>query len=266
MRFAPSIFQSYDTSLDSGSFTEFFDGIVAGRAELPPALSGLKDLRFQLSINEEHARATCPRVEFTEKEPQAPGIFRDGDGNPATFSRRIELSCTVKEEARKFFFKDGQSFFEQPFTIWIATLVLAKADYLPAAGDVFRWRDTWRQVTAVKVDPSDYFGATGFPLYFRIESAMWVPELGMDGVLPCSPRDGAVVVSSIGNRMLPIADEVYQPSGIVANPAQTAPPEWMIDTLSPEFAQLAEEITCPADAPPDPDFDFSEQFNDALDP
>lgn len=186
-------------------FDDFFKGVVAGRSENPYVLSGLPDLKYQLLMTEEFALSTFPRLKFLEKEPQAAGIFRDGDGNLASFSRTLEIPCSVKESERKYLWKDGQSFFEQPFYIWVSPMSLARADYYPAAGDLFMWRDTWRQVTAIKIDPSDYFGNTGFPLYIKIESSLWVPELGMDGMVPCSPETRPVQLG-LWSIILPVTD------------------------------------------------------------
>lgn len=208
MKFSTQVFDAYNTGFDSGVFTDFFHGLVAGRSEYPPALSGLADLGFQLSISEEFAASLYPRLDFLERELQSPGIFRDGNGEPAAYSRSLDMPCRVEEEARKFIWKDGKSFFEQPFTLWVCALSLARVDYYPTAGDIFRWRDTWRQVTVVKVDPSDYFGATGFPLFFRIESSLWVPEFGTDGSISCSPVDGGVVVTGVSRPLVyPVTDE-----------------------------------------------------------
>lgn len=216
MKFSPKVFFAYDSTPLTGRFDEFFEGMIRGDQF---AVSGLEDLRFHLLMTEEYQDACSPKLKFLEKEPTAPGIFRDGDGNPTTYTRKFEIPCSVKESERKFIWRDGQSSYEQPFSLWVSPLTLARLDYYPSAGDLFKWRDTWRQITATKIDPSDYFGTTGFPLYIHINSALWTPEVGLDGTISCGPEGVSVVLGRGPSRLMPVSDTastVVSPSALVA--------------------------------------------------
>lgn len=157
---------------------------------------------------------TQPRIEYHERDPSSdPGIYRDGNGQPVGYGRSILIPTRILEQDRQFTWKNGQASFEQKFEAFVSPVALYRADYYPIAGDIFKWRDTWRQITVVKVAPADYFQNTGFPLYLTIESSLWVPELGLDGVLPCGPLGGISKGSPRKDGIQPISDVEILPVG-----------------------------------------------------
>lgn len=183
MRFQNQIFPSYDAKPITATFADFFNGAVGSE---PFVLSGLSEVRQTLLMTEEWMQGTQSKLNFHEKDLLDPGIYRDGNGLTG-YGRVVSLPIRVVEQERQFIWKNGQAAFEQKFEAFVSPVSLHRTDYFPAAGDVFKWRDTWRQINAVKVNPTDYFQNTGFPLYIMIESSPWVPELGLGGTLPCGP-------------------------------------------------------------------------------
>ena len=204
MNFSGVIFQAHDSDRVAGSFADIISEAVHGNTAF--ALGGIGDLKETLLMSEEWMDAMMPKIKFLEKEQVAPGIYRDGNGKPANVTREILLPINLKEQPRQFSWKDGQQSFTQELDAFVSPVSLYRANYYPSPGDVFQWRDTWRQVTIVKVDPSDYFQNTGFPVYIKIESSLWVPEFNLNGTIPCGPQS-AVAPKVMGrSNLMPVSD------------------------------------------------------------
>ena len=201
MNFSDNLFPVHDSDRIIGRFSDFFDEKIFGSE--PFAISGMSDIRMNLLMTEEYMDAMMPKVRFLEKDPVAPGIYRDGNGNPSKVNRELLLPLSLKESQRKFSWKESQQSVTQDLDAFVSPVSLYRANYYPAAGDLFLWRDLWRQVTVIKINPSDYFQNTGFPLYLHIESSLWVPEFSLDGNISCGPR----ILSNVEvNKLMPISD------------------------------------------------------------
>lgn len=191
VKFSSVLFSAHCSSFHIGNLDSFL--LNPGSSEF--AIGGMADLGQTLAQGHEFLSATCPRIEFLEKQPSLPGVYRDNDGKPSKFQRQIELPIYVKESERTFNWKGGKQAFEQPAKFYASPISLRQTDYIPSSGDVFRWRDTWRQITTTKVDPSDYFQNTGFPLYILLESSLWVPEFRLNGMVADSPVKNLTPIS-----------------------------------------------------------------------
>lgn len=255
MNFNNQLFPSYDAKPISATFAEFFNGKVGCE---PFALSGLGEVRQNLLMTEEWMDTTQPKLDYHERSPAEPGIYRDGNGEPTGYGRKLSLPTKVLEQERQFTWKNGQAFHEQKFEAFVSTVSLHRADYYPTAGDIFKWRDVWRQITVVKVAPADYFLNTGFPIYLTIESSLWVPELGLDGILPCGPLGRPSGAAPKRDGIQPISDTPVNDSGplsvvpvnlISACDCPIKTPQCYIKRCSHYLSQTSQTPTAPCSCP-----------------
>jgi len=131
--------------------------------------SGLTDLRETLLIIEDCYR-NMPVLTVKEKaDGEVDKVYLETVGRD-TFTRVIDMPIwvdqTIPQTRRE---KYGETTL-RPTTLSFATVVLARFNYYPRAGDVVLWCDQLYEITRAYVDPRDFFHQTTFPLYVRCDT------------------------------------------------------------------------------------------------
>lgn len=131
-------------------------------------VSGLDDLVETMLVIEEfysnHPVLTWKEASVGEVDV----VFLESQNK--AYSRLVEFPVFVKQETPRNNREAWGESIVRPTTAHLAVITLIRADYLPTAGDVFKFLNQWLEVTRVYVDPVDYYQTTGFPLYIRCDT------------------------------------------------------------------------------------------------